>query len=342
MNRGQSFLLLLIGAVALLTLFIILPFIEYVIAAVILGYILYPLHDRLTARIDGIDARVSEGVASMVSAVALILASIVAVILPLAYISLVFVRDLTAIATGESELDVVAIEEQLAETLGEEVDIATWIAEAGDVLFEALFGGFSGFFAGVLRASLGLALVLFLVYYVLQEGPEFVEWLRSILPLPADVTDDLFTKVDATTWGVVIGHISVAILQAVVAGVGLWLAGIPNVVFWTFVMAVLALLPLIGAFLVWGPAAIYLVVVVDQTTAGVLLALYGIAVVSMVDNYARPIVIDKQAHLNPGIILVGVFGGIYSIGFTGLFVGPIVIGVLAATLETFREDYDAM
>ncbi|MWV63844.1 AI-2E family transporter [Halorubrum sp. JWXQ-INN 858] len=330
MNRGQSFLLLLIGTVALLTLFIVLPFVEYVIASVILAYVLYPIHDRLEERIG-----------AMPSAIALIAASIVAVILPLAYISSVFVRDLTAIASGETDLDVAAIEARIAELTGEEIEIATWLASAGQVLLESLFGGVGEVFAGVLRASLGAALSLFLLYYVLREGPEFVAWVRELVPLPDDVTDGLFAKIDATTWGVVIGHISVALLQAVVAGVGLWVAGIPNVVFWTFVMAVLALLPLIGAFLVWGPAAVYLVVV-DEVTAGVLLAVYGIAIVSMVDNYARPIVIDKQAHLNPGIILVGVFGGIYSIGFTGLFVGPIVIGVLAATLETFREEYDAI
>ncbi len=332
MNRGQSFLLLLIGTVALLTLFIVLPFVEYVIASVILAYVLYPIHDRLEERIG-----------AMPSAIALIAASIVAVILPLAYISSVFVRDLTAIASGETDLDVAAIEERIAELIGEEVevDIESWLASAGEVLLESLFGGVGEVFAGVLRASLGAALSLFLLYYVLREGPEFVAWIRELVPLPDDVTDGLLRKTDAMTWGVVIGHISVALLQALIAGVGLWVAGIPNVVFWTFVMAVLALLPLIGAFLVWGPAAAYLVVV-DEVTAGVLLAVYGIAIVSMVDNYARPIVIDKQAHLNPGIILVGVFGGIYSIGFTGLFVGPIVIGVLAATLETFREEYDAI
>ncbi|WP_418280989.1 AI-2E family transporter [Halorubrum sp. DTA98] len=341
MNRGQSFLLLLIGAVALLTLFIVLPFVEYVIAAVILAYVLYPIHDRLEGRIGSVHHRLNDGLASMVSAVALILASIVAVIVPFAYIALVFVDDLVAIAEGETGLDVAAIETRIAAVTGEEVDVATWLSTAGEVLVETLFGGVSGIVTGALQASLGIALTLFVLYYTLVEGPEFVAWLRSIIPLPSDVTDELFEKVDSTTWGVVIGHISVALLQAVVAGVGLWAAGIPNVVFWTFVMAVLALLPLIGAFLVWGPAAAYLVVV-DQTTAGILLAVYGVAVVSMVDNYARPIVIDKQAHLNPGIILVGVFGGIYSIGFTGLFVGPIVIGVLAATLETFREDYDAI
>ena len=338
MNRGQSFLLFLTGAVALLALFVVLPFIEYVIASAILAFVLYPLHRRLSRRLR---ERVSERLGPMLSAIALILASLVAVILPLAYISWVFVRDLTAIAAGETAIDIAAIEAQIAALTGQEPEVGNVFQSAGQQLIEALFGGFSGVFATAVRASLGLSLALFLVYYVLVDGPAFVRWMRETSPLPSVVTDDLVERVDAMTRGVVIGHISVALLQAVVAGVGLWIAGIPNVAFWTFVMAVLALLPLIGAFFVWGPAAAYLVVI-DEVTAGVFLAVYGVVVIAMVDNYARPLVIDKQAHLNPAVILLGVFGGVYSVGFTGLFVGPIVIGVLAATLETFREDYDAM
>jgi predicted PurR-regulated permease PerM len=338
MNRGQSFLLFLIGIVSLVTVLIILPFIEYVIASAILAYILFPFHRRLSRRLR---QPLSPPLGNMVSAVTLLLASIVAVILPLAYISLVFFRDLTAIAAGDTGVDVAAIEARVAALTGEDPQIDELLATAGELLLNSLFGGLSGVVTSALRASLGLALALFLVYYTLLDGPAFLRWLRSTIPLPPSVTDDLFEKVDATTRGVVIGHISVAVLQALIAGLGLWAAGFPNVVFWTFVMAVLALLPLIGAFLVWGPAAAYLVVV-DQVTAGVLLALYGLFVVSLFDNYARPIVIDQSAHLNPAIILLGVFGGVYSIGFTGLFVGPIVIGVLAATLETFREDYDAI
>lgn len=338
MNRGQSFLLLLMGAVALLTVFVILPFIEYVIASAILAFVLYPLHRRLSRQLR---ERVSERLGPVLSAIALIIASLVAVILPLAYISWVFVRDLTAIAAGETAIDIAAIEAEIAALTGQEPEVGNVFQSVGQQLVEALFGGFSGVFATAVRASLGLSLALFLIYYVLVDGPAFVRWVREASPLPPAVTADLVDRVDAMTRGVVIGHISVALLQAVVAGVGLWIAGIPSVAFWTFVMAVLALLPLIGAFFVWGPAAAYLVVI-DEVTAGVFLAVYGVAVVAMVDNYARPLVIDKQAHLNPAVILLGVFGGVYSIGFTGLFVGPIVIGVLAATLETFREDYDAM
>ena len=344
MNRGQSFLLLLIATVALLTLFVILPFVEYVIASAILAYILYPFHVRLSKGIHrGLEGRLRESVSRrlsrMLSGIALVVASIVAVILPLAYISWVFVRDLTAIARGNADVDVAAVEAQIASVTGESVEVGELLATAGQILVNMLFGGVSGVVTTALRASVGLSLALFLVYYTLLDGPAFVKWVRDTSPLPAAVTSDLVDRVNAMTRGVVIGHIVVALLQALVAGIGLWAAGVPNVVFWTFVMAVMALLPLIGAFFVWGPAAAYLVVI-DQVTAGVLLALYGVFIIAMVDNYARPIVIDQQAHLNPAVILLGVFGGIYSVGFTGLFVGPIVIGVLAATLETFREDYD--
>lgn len=116
------------------------------------------------------------------------------------------------------------------------------------------------------------------------------------------------------------------------------IAGIPNVVFWTFVMILLGVLPLIGAFLVWAPAAIYLVSI-GRVEWGVLLIVYG--VVGTVDNYVRPLVIDRQgAHLNPGIVLIGVFGGVFAIGFTGLFVGPIVLAVLTAMIVAFDEEYD--
>ena len=330
MNRSQAFLVLAIAVAAALSVLIVLPFIEYVFGALLLAYILYPFHRRLEPHLG-----------EFVSPIALLAASGIVVLVPLWYIIQSFVRDLQQIARGETALDIPEIEAQILDLTGVEVDLAFQFELFVESLIEVLFGSATNIANAGLQFSLGLALVLFLVYYLLREGEEFVAWAHQLVPLPAAVTSELFDQIDRMTWGVVIGHISVALLQAVIAGVGLWVAGIPNVVFWTFVMAVLALLPLIGAFLVWGPAALYLIALGD-VTAGVFLAIYGIAVVSMVDNYARPIVIDQQAHLNPGVILVGVFGGVYTIGFTGLFVGPITLGVLAATLRTFEQQYEQL
>ncbi len=124
MNRGQSFLLLLIGSVAVLTVFVISPFIEYVIASAILAYVLYPFHVRLSRRLrltlsDRLRESLAHRVGNSLSALTLIVSSIVAVILPLAYISWVFVRDLTEIARGNTDIDVAAIEAEIAAFTGE-------------------------------------------------------------------------------------------------------------------------------------------------------------------------------------------------------------------------------
>jgi len=271
MNRGQSFLLLLIGSVALLTLFVIRPFIEYVIASAILAYVLFPFHVRLSGLQEGLSNRFRESLARqlgyMLSALFLIVSSIVAVILPLAYISWVFVRDLTEIARGTPISTSRPSRRSLRRSQANRLKSARFSQPSDRCSPNTLFGGLGGIVTTALRASVGLSLALFLVYYTLLDGPAFVRWLRQTSPLPADVTSDLVDRVDAMTRGVVIGHIVVALLQALVAGLGLWAAGIPNVVFWTFVMAVLALVPLVGAFFVWGPAAAYLVAI-DQVTAG--------------------------------------------------------------------------
>ncbi|AUX07980.1 hypothetical protein AArcSl_0325 [Halalkaliarchaeum desulfuricum] len=330
MNTQRAFLILLIALSALATLAVVMPFLQYILAAVILGYVLYPLQRRL-----------APSVGERAAPILLIFGAFFVAGVPLLYIFLIFIRDLQAFAQGETGLQLGEIEATIADLTGVEVDLRAAVIETGDNLIDALFGSISEVFTVALHGALGVALVLFIVYYVLRDGEEFVGWLHTIIPLSPPMTRKLFDRIHRTTWGVVIGHIFAAVLQGIVAGMGLYFAGLPRPVFWTTVMIVLALLPLIGAFLVWGPAAGYLVLIGEPAT-GLLLALYGVFVVSMIDNYARPIVIDQQARLNPAVILIGVFGGVFTLGFTGLFVGPIVIAVFAATLVTFRDEYDRL
>ena len=328
MNRGQVFLLVLLGGLSALLLYLISPFLEYILLAMVIGYILFPLHTRM-----------AEHVGRSISPLLLIAGSLLVVIFPVYYIITRFIRDLEAVARGEANLQTDVIEEQLAELLGIDVDFLELLEMAAELLVDMLLGDGMEIVTLVLHASLGIAIVLFLVYYILRDGERFIAWLREMMPFPPAVTDRLIDQIDRTVWGAVIGHGFAAFVQAIVAGIGLYLVGIPNVFFWTFVMFILAFLPLIGVFLVWGPAAIYLYLI-GNTVEGVLLAVYGLTLVSMIDYYARPIVIDRRARLNPAVILIGVFGGLYTMGFIGLFVGPIAIGVFVATLETVRKDYD--
>lgn len=315
---------------AIFMLVIVSPFLEYILLSIIVAYILFPLHKRLAPRIG-----------SVISPLVLMGGSIIAVVLPFAYVITRLLQDLQAIARGESDLKIEQIEADILAVTGINIDFETAFESIGDILFDVLFGGMTGFVYTILEVTIGIAIVLFLVFYLLRDGALFVAWLRFNLPLPTAVADGLFDQIDRTTWGAVIGHGFAALVQSVVAGIGLYVVGIPDVFFWTFVMFLLAFLPLIGVFLVWGPAAIYLYII-GSTAEGVALAVYGLAIVSLVDYYVRPLVIDRSARLNPAVLLIAVFGGLYTMGFVGLFVGPIAVGVFVATIRTVRDDYDGL
>ncbi len=330
MNKEQGFLLAVLLVSAAVSLLIVLPFLQYVLAAVLAAYVLFPLHERVRPRLG-----------RQVAPLAVMAAATVAAVLPLGYVVLVLIRDLSALARGETALDTGTLEANIRETTGQRVDVSESISTLGNELLTVLFGNVSRVVSVGSRVTVGLLLSAFLVYYLLRDGEQFVAWLVDVAPMPNTVCDRLFDRVDRTAWGVIVGHLFVALLQGIVGGFGLLVAGVPKAVFWAFVMILLALLPLIGAFLVWAPAAAYLVAV-GRPGWGLFLFVYGLVVVGLADNYARPIVIDRGAHLNPAVVLVGVFGGVYAIGMTGLFIGPVVLAVLAATVEAIDEEYDAL
>jgi len=330
MNREQAFLLVLLAATAVASFYVLWPFLNYVLGALLLGYALRPLHCRLAPHLGERPA-----------AITVIATAAVAVVLPLAYIGYVVYRDVQQLAAGETNLQLETVETELESLTGQELDLATAVGDFGTQLGNFAYGNAPEIVGYLTTSLLGLTLVLFLVYYVLVDGPAFVQWAVNTAPIDDAVAHEIVARMDRMTWGVVAGHIFVAIVQGIVAGVGLWVAGIPSAIFWTTVMVFTALLPVIGAFLVWGPAVAYLALIGEPRMAA-FLALWGLIPVSLVDNYLRSLAIDQSADVHPGVILVGVVGGIYSLGAVGLFVGPIVIGMLAAIIRAFDRHYDAL
>lgn len=329
MNQEQSFLLLMIAVSAVMTTVIVLPFLEYIIVAVIVAHMLYPFHRRLAPR-----------VGQRLSPAILVFVSVLVVFLPVLYVASVLTRNVLTLSQEGFGPEFIRVETAIADLTGQHIDLSEAAATAGQELLRILFGDIARVVSISTTFLIGVSLTLFLVYYLLKDGEAFVNWLIMRAPVSRPVCERLIERVHWTTRGVLVSHFLVSILQGLVGGLGLLIVGIPNVVFWTFVMILLGVLPLIGAFLVWAPAAIYLVST-GRVGWGVFLIVYGVVVVGMIDNYVRPLVIDRQgAHLNPGIVLIGVFGGVFAIGFTGLFVGPLVLAVLTAMIVAFDEEYD--
>jgi len=263
----------------------------------------------------------------------------VVVVLPLLYVARRTASEAVSLvrAVREGTVTLARTEREIERLTGMEVDLLTVLqSTVRDVRIDSLVG----VLGLITHVVIGVGLTLFLLYYFLKDREDFLQWLHRTVPLSDELQNRLYEEIDRITGAVLVGHVLVALVQGLLAGVGLAATGIPNATFWTVTMTVLSLLPVVGSFLVWGPATLYLFLN-GQPVPAVGLFLWGVAVVGLSDDYLRPIVVDRYAHVNPSVIIIGVLGGIYVVGFMGIFFGPVVLGALRATLDVFHEEFDA-
>ncbi|WP_224270477.1 AI-2E family transporter [Haloprofundus salinisoli] len=321
----------LVTALAVVTGLILLPFLTYLLAATLLAFVFYPLQKRLARRIG-----------SQLSAAFLVGTAILGVLLPVALLVYGLASGGRLVPRELEQLPELQTVERLVEQyFGVQLSIRSQINAALGQLSSILAEQSSGIVGAGVHATLGLLLLVFVLYYLLKDGDSLVEWLKYVTPLPHTVQDELYAKTNAMTWAVLKGHVLVAVVQGVVAGVGLFVTGVPNAGFWTVVMMVVALVPILGVGVVLGPAVVYLALA-NRVLAAVLLALYGLTIVALIDDYLRAYLIDRGSALNSAVILVGVFGAIYVIGPMGLFYGPILLGLFKATIEVFDDYYEVL
>src|SRR5438128_1458387 len=160
------------------------------------------------------------------------------------------------------------------------------------------------------------------MYYGFVEGETFVTRIRQLLPLEPSLKDSLFYELRTITQAVLYGQVMTAVVQGSLGALGLLVFGVPNWLFWGAIMIIIGFLPLVGTALVWGPAAVALIL--DGATArGIGLLIYGAAIVMNVDNVLRPRLMSGRTKVHPAFILIGVLGGLKVFGFVGLLVGPL-------------------
>ncbi len=317
MDGRKAFLLGLSGVLALVAFLMVLPFIGYLLGAALLGFLLYPLQKRL-----------APFVGDTVAAGVLVLFGILVVVVPLTVFGVLVADEAVDVAQTVAGIPVIdVLEEVTDQVLGIDVDVAAGMTELVERFTGLVLDQFSAFVGAITTIGIGMVLLVFVTFYLLKDGARFVSWVKDTAPLTEQAASHLQERLHLTTWAVIKGHVLVAVVQGVLLGLGFAVAGLPNVIFWTFIMIVLGFIPLIGTVLVWLPAAIYLFMA-GQVVAAVLLVVYGVLVATVSDEVIRPLVVDREADLHPAAILVGLLGGIYLFGPVGLFIGPVLIAAL--------------
>ena len=115
-----------------------------------------------------------------------------------------------------------------------------------------------------------------------------------------------------------------------------WWLGLPAPLVWGTVMTVLSVLPMFGAALVWAPVASYLALTGEPGSAAIL-ALWGVLVIGLVDNFVKPLVVKDKLRLHTVPVFIAILGGVYAFGATGVVLGPVVLATAMGLLDVWRR-----
>jgi predicted PurR-regulated permease PerM len=194
----------------------------------------------------------------------------------------------------------------------------------------------------IAKLLIGLIVMTVSLFYFLADGRRMLEAVTRLIPLDVRYQWQLLQEFEEVSRAVVSSTLLAAIVQAVLAGFGFYVAGLGNVFLLTLLTFFGALVPFVGAAAVWGTASLYLLFFVKNTWAAAGLALWGFCVVSTVDNIIKPIVLHGQSKLHPLLALLSVLGGVGALGPIGIFVGPIAVAFLQAALTMLQVELDSM
>ena len=327
--------LFLVVAVSLAFAWIVWPFFAAVFWATVLAILFAPLYRRLLR---------SMYQRRTLAAVTSVLIILVIVILPSALIGAMLLQEALGVydRVQSGELSFARYFQQV---LGAQPDWVTnqldrWGLNSVSAVQERLSSGFTkgmqllatqalNVGQNALEFFVGLFIMLYLLFFLLRDGSELLQRIRSAMPLPDELQRNLFGKFTNVIRATIKGSVVVAIVQGALGGLIFWFLGVHAPVLWAVVMAFLSLLPAVGTGIVWLPVAIYLLAT-GATWQGLILIAYGVLVIGLVDNILRPILVGKDTKMPDYVVLISTLGGMVVFGLNGFVIGPVIAAMFIA------------
>ncbi len=318
---------------ALLALFgylsylVLSPFLGAVVLALLFAFLFHPIYR-------GLRTFLWDSLAAFVVLVIVLLC----IVIPSVYLAGTLISEASgayqaAQASGISVFDETSVADMLQHWVG---------IDAHDQLVEILSQGKSAIKAaipGLVTRTGGFLLSLFIfffvLYFALRDGASWFAHGIDALPLETRHREPVGELLRRQAKALLYGQILTSVLVGALIGGFFALFRIPNPVFWGFLMAILGILPMVGAFVVYVPASVYLVWQ-GQWVPGIVLFAASTAVHFFIDNILRPKLVSQAAEIHPAIVMLGALGGIALMGMVGFLVGPLILSFLVTILSLER------
>ncbi|MEW6587034.1 MAG: AI-2E family transporter [Nitrospirota bacterium] len=330
------FLIILLGY---LTYNILRPFLTPIAWAVVFAVVFYPVYLYLLKAVR------YRGIASFITVVMVILI----ILGPVTYLSFILVDE---VGNALQNLDVESFESlkgmlsdsRIAHTLEriqtefgvERMDIGETLTQNMKKIGSLIAENLSSWVKNLAGMFIDLVLMVFALFFLLKDGPDFLMNARDYLPFSEDDKNRLIGKVKDMVISTVFGGVVVALIQGLIGGLAFYFLGIESPVLWGVSISLMSFLPLIGTFGIWGPITGYLFVQ-GSYAKGMILLLIGVFGISMVDNILKPLIISGRTKMPTLAVFFSVLGGIKLFGFIGFIMGPLVLALFVSVFEIFKH-----
>ncbi len=316
---------------------ILLPFLMPVLLGGFLVVLFLPVQDYLCQKLQG-----RKSLAAGLSTLTVFLL----ILAPLALVGWMVARELLQfVGQAEELLEQVDLRHQMASSLPR--GVARYIhfdpesAETERALMTAVTGG-AALLKDVVSAGAELVINMFLMtvamYYFFLDGRRLVAEVMRLIPLDRRYFEAFSREFTDVAYAIVYGNTVTALIQGAVGFVGLLIAGVPHAGVWGAAMVLVALVPVGGTALVWGPIGMVLLAT-NQVNQGIFLLAWGAFLVGSIDNVIRPKLCGARMALHPLLVFLSMFGGLAVFGMMGLLVGPLIASIFMAMVRIYRRDF---
>jgi predicted PurR-regulated permease PerM len=344
-SLSKGFLIILVIASLVACYFVFRPFLAEILAAAILATIFYRPYEWLAKKLGG-----RRQIAAAITCILIV----AIVIVPLINLVILAAREsLTAYAQAadffnKTDWSSLITSSPLAKIKGLDLSSSSVQSFVMDLIQKSsnwLVGGAAGFIRGTTNFIISLVFIVLTMFFFFVDGKKMLERLMTLTPLPNKYDRAIFKKFQDVSVSFIFSTFMVAIIQGFACWLGFFIIGlsfffnVPLPAFFAGIAAAfLSMIPFFGAWLIWLPAAIYLLAVGDFGAA-IFLTVWGLAIIHPIDNVVRPLIIQKKAEVHPIFLLFAILGGIMLFGFWGLIIGPLIVAVTVTIFHIYELEY---
>jgi predicted PurR-regulated permease PerM len=328
----------ILGVVTLLFLYLLMPFFFPLFWAAVIAGIFQPLHRRINRRLN----RPNLSTVVVFLVIALIL------LLPAAVVgTLVFNESVQLYATLSPDTNY--LNKNFDHMVGSitnhpyahlfHVNKALLLAKTAEIarsVTNYIFVHLTALTQNTLGFLVKFAIMLYTLFFFIRDGDKFPGMAMRILPLGKGREKLLYDRFFVTARSTLKVTLIIGGIQGLLGGIVFFITGIEGALIWGLLMIIMAVVPVVGCSIIWGPAGI-LMLLTGHIWEGILILAFGVLVISTIDNLLRPILIGKDVEMHPLLIFLSTLGGIVLFGFSGFVIGPIIASMMLAIWEMYDE-----